>query len=153
LIRLRAESGLSFWAFAHEIDIGTATLNKWSRGRTSDNKEWPELKAALAGQSGNDETAAKAKAAEQPADTGDKFYEDRPDCVLEALRYAAYLVERGPRRPGSTVDVSVVNGKVCYSDGCAVFRVTFTTRNFMDDRREALMAMRSTTTSPRPPQP
>lgn len=36
------------------------------------------------------------------------------------------------------VEVTVINNQVCYSDGTAIYRVTFESRNFMDERREAM---------------
>lgn len=68
----------------------------------------------------------------------DRFYSDRSENILEALKFAAYHVQRGPRAPNVPVDVTVINNKVCYSDGASVYRVTFESRNFMDERREAM---------------
>lgn len=60
-----------------------------------------------------------------------KFYGDRLDCTIEALKFALHVA-------GEAKHINVTDNVVVYSNGAGLFKATFETRNFMDDRREAM---------------
>lgn len=65
-----------------------------------------------------------------------RYYSDRTEAVLEALKFATHVVDRSSLRLGC--NITVTGNKVLYSDGASAYCATFEARNFMDDRREAM---------------